>query len=71
MECLSYKFKRLLKEILDSEKWVIATIALKGNELIEEVKKREDIKLFKITESNRGPLLSEILKEFFENLCSS
>jgi nucleoside-triphosphatase len=62
MECYSDKFKKLLKEILDSEKWVIATIALKGSELIAEIKEREDIKLFEMTKSNRDFLLSEILK---------
>ena len=61
MECYSDKFKKLLKEILDSEKWVIATIARKGSGLIAEVKKRKDIKLFEMTSSNRDSLLSEIL----------
>jgi nucleoside-triphosphatase len=63
MECLSDQFKELLKELLDSEKRVIATIALKGSGLIEEIKKRQDIKLFEITKSNRDALLSDILKE--------
>jgi nucleoside-triphosphatase len=63
MECLSDQFKKLLKEILDSEKWVIATIALKGSGLIQEVKEREDVKLFEITKKNRDSLFSEILKE--------
>ena len=63
MECLSEKFKKILNDILDSEKWVIATIALKGSELIAEIKKREDIKLFEMTKSNRDSLFSEILKE--------
>jgi nucleoside-triphosphatase len=63
MECLSDKFERILKEILDSGKWVIATIALKGSGLITEVKKRQDVKLFEITQSNRDVLFSEILKE--------
>ena len=61
MECLSDKFKRFLKEILDSEKWVIATIALKGSGLIADIKKRQDVKLFEITKSNRDSLLREIL----------
>ena len=43
MECYSDKFKKLLKEILDSEKWVIATIALKGSGLIAEIKEKERI----------------------------
>ena len=63
MECLSDKFEKILKKILDSEKWVIATIALKGSGLIAGVKQRQDIKLFEITLSNRDVLFSEILKE--------
>lgn len=63
MECLSDQFKNLLKEILDSAKWVIATIALKGNGLIAEVKERKDVQCFEITKRNRDPLFSEILKE--------
>ena len=60
MECLSLRFQKLLKEILDSEKWVIATIALKGSGLIPEVKERKDVKLFEITIKNRDSLLKEI-----------
>ena len=63
MECLSDKFEKILKKILDSEKWVIATIALKGSGLIAGVKQRQDIKLFEITQNNRDVLFSEILKE--------
>jgi nucleoside-triphosphatase len=62
MECLSDKFDRILEEILNSEKWVIATIALKGSGRITEVKLRRDIKLFEMTLSNRDGLFSEILK---------
>ena len=64
MECLSDQFKRLLKEILDSEKWVITTIALKGSGLIAEVKERNDVRLFEITKKNRDSLFSEILSHF-------
>jgi len=63
MECFSDKFRNLIKEILDSDKLVIATIALKGTGIISDIKKRDDIKLFEITQSNRNSLLSEILKE--------
>ncbi len=63
MECLSSQFKKLLEEILNSEKWVIATIALKGSGPIERVKKRQDVRLFEITQKNRDALFSEILKE--------
>jgi nucleoside-triphosphatase len=63
MECLSDQFKRLLEEILDSGKWVIATIPLKGSGLIAETKGRKDVKLFEITKKNRDSLFPEILKE--------
>ena len=63
MECYSDQFKNLLKEIFDSEKWVIATIALKGSGMIEESKKRKDVKLFEITQRNRNSLLPDILNE--------
>lgn len=63
MECFSDKFRKLIKELLDSEKFVIATIALKGGGEISEIKKRDDIKLFEITHGNRDSLLSEILKK--------
>jgi nucleoside-triphosphatase len=63
MECFSDQFKNLLKEILDSEKWAIATIALKGSGIIEEIKKRKDVKLFEITQKNRDSLLPDILSE--------
>jgi nucleoside-triphosphatase len=65
MECFSEKFKKVLKEMLDSEKWLIATIAMKGSGLIAEIKRRGDINLFTITQGNRNSLLSEILKEVY------
>jgi len=46
---------------LDSEKWVIATMALKGSELVSEIKEREDVRLLEMTKSNRDSLFSEIL----------
>ena len=63
MECFSNRFKKLVEEILDSEKWVIATIALKGSGLIEKIRKRQDVRFFGITQKNRDSLFSKILKE--------
>jgi archaemetzincin len=63
MECFSEKFKKLLGKILDSQKWVIATIALKGSGFIAETKGREDVKLFEVTKKNRDLLFSDILKD--------
>lgn len=63
MECFSERFKECLIECLNSEKWVLATIAKKGSGIIGEVKKRKDVKLFEITQRNRNSLFSEILNE--------
>lgn len=63
MECFSGKFKILLKGILDSEKFVIATIAIKGSGIISDIKTRDGVMLFEMTQSNRDYILSEILRE--------
>ena len=63
MECFSEQFKECLTECLDSEKWVLATIALKGSGFIEEVKRRHDVTLFEMTQRNRNSLLPDILRE--------
>jgi nucleoside-triphosphatase len=61
MECLSSKFSRLMKDVLSSDKILITTIALRGGGLIEEIKKRDDVKSFGVTQSNRESLIREIL----------
>ena len=63
MECFSARFRKVLLELLDSRRWVIATIALKGGGIIEEIKRRQDIRLFEINLENRESLVTEILKE--------
>jgi len=62
MECLSQRFKTVVRTVLDSGKAVIATIALKGSGFIAEVKGREDAMLFEMTLENRDPLAEEILR---------
>jgi nucleoside-triphosphatase len=63
MECLSEKFRLLVKDILDSDKLLVATIALKGSGMIADVKKRDDVKLFQMNMENREYLVLEILKD--------
>ncbi|MBI5748281.1 MAG: NTPase [Nitrospinae bacterium] len=62
MECLSDKFKNLVRQIFDSDKLLIATIALKGEGFVADLKNRGDIKIFDMTYGNRDSLLLEILK---------
>lgn len=61
MECISDKFNRLLKRILEQERPVIAAVSGKGKGVIEEIKKRTDIELYVMTENNRNSLLPEIV----------
>jgi nucleoside-triphosphatase len=60
MECFSDRFKKLILDLLDSEKGVIATIAMKGGGMIEKVKRRPDVKIFEITRDSRDRLASLI-----------
>jgi nucleoside-triphosphatase len=62
MECISDKFNKLLKTVLEQERPVIAAISRKGGGIIEEIKKRTDVELFVMTQNNRNSLLPEILK---------
>ncbi|MCX8116595.1 MAG: NTPase [Desulfobacterota bacterium] len=64
MECLSEKFKRIVSRLLDSEKRLIATIAMKGGGFIAGIKARKDVRIFEITPKNRNSALGEILQAF-------
>jgi nucleoside-triphosphatase len=63
MECLSRRFQRLVKEILESDRLLIATIAQHGGGLIAEVKRREDVRIYTLTGQNRDRMLETILAE--------
>jgi len=60
MECFSNKFKKLVEVLLDSEKPLIASIALRGEGFIARIKKHPDTKLFELTKGNRNILQDEI-----------
>jgi nucleoside-triphosphatase len=66
MECFSGKFRSLVRDILGSDKLLVATIALKGSGMIAEIKKRDDVRLFQVTLENRDFLVSEILKDIMD-----
>jgi nucleoside-triphosphatase len=63
MECFSELFRHLLKQVLDSDKTVLATIALKGDGFIEGIKKRADVQLVELVEGRREILKEEIVRE--------
>lgn len=61
MECLSQVFVNMISKIMDSEKMVIAVVALKGGGLIETVKRQPGVVLFEVTLNNRSILPGQIL----------
>lgn len=60
MELFSKRFQKIVCNALSSEKQVLATIALKGNEFIQEIKQRPNINLLKVTHDNRNRLIEEL-----------
>ncbi len=62
MECLSAKFRELVLDLLDSPVLTVATIALRGEGIIERVKQRPDVRLIEVTRENRDSIPGEIEK---------
>ena len=54
MECFSPVFRKIIREIMDSKKLLIATISLKGSGFIAEIKRRDDVDLYTLKEDNRN-----------------
>jgi nucleoside-triphosphatase len=60
MECHSKIFREMIASLLDSDKPLVATIALKGEALISQIKERPDVQVIEITAANRKYLALEI-----------
>ena len=61
MECFSQRFRDDLTALLNSPKMLIATIALKGEGFITQVKDRPDCRLVMVTRANRNQLVGELM----------
>lgn len=70
MECFSTEFQHIIQKALESDKILIATIALKGKGLIAKIKQRSDIFLFEITRRNHDTTISQVLRRLNESLRS-
>ncbi len=68
MECFSRRFIEEVTALLNSPKMLIATIALKGEGFIRQVKDRPDCRLIMVTRENRDRLLSELAAELESSL---
>jgi nucleoside-triphosphatase len=62
MECFSDAFVRRINELLDSDRILVATVAIKGAGLIAEVKRRPDVELWTITHANRDGMPEKVLR---------
>lgn len=56
MELLSNRFRSLVRDVLNSDKQLLATIALEEGGFIREIKQRSDIHLLEVTRDNRDRL---------------
>jgi nucleoside-triphosphatase len=68
MECLSKKFRDMIELLLAENKFLIATIASRGDRFIEKVKTHSKVELFDLTEANRNEMperIIEIIEEHF------
>ena len=63
IELFSNRFRTLVCDALNSDKQVLASIPIKGNEFIREIKQRVDTHLFEVTHGNRDHLLEKIVEE--------
>ena len=63
MECMSARFRQVIDEILSSDTPCIATIAMKGDRFIEEIRQREDATLFIMTPENRDVLALSVIEQ--------
>ena len=62
MELFSNRFRNLVRDALNADRQVLATIALKGNDFIREIKQRLDIHLLEVTHANRDRLPEAIVE---------
>ena len=62
MELFSNRFRNLVCDALNSDKQVLATIPLKGNDFIRGIKQRIDIHQLEVTHANRNRLPEAILE---------
>ena len=63
MECFSLPFRRALLYVLSSENQLIGSIAIKGDNFIQNIKKRSDVLIIPISKSNRDSALELLLEK--------
>lgn len=62
MECFSAKFCTAMRNLLDSGQPLLATVALRGSGFIAQVKAREDVEIWAVTNANRDEMPHQIVR---------
>jgi nucleoside-triphosphatase len=60
MECFSARFRQLVVAAMDSDRAVLATVALRGDRFVEGLKARPDVTLLHVTRQNRDELVDKV-----------
>ena len=64
MECFSRRFVDLVRELLGKRPPVLASVAIKGGGLIQEVKQWRDAEVIKVVAGNRDELVETLFERF-------
>jgi nucleoside-triphosphatase len=68
MECFSRRFTEDITALLNQPKLLVATVALKGDGFMQEVKDRPDCRLVTVTRENRDRLVHDLVAEVHSRL---
>lgn len=71
MECFSIAFVEAVRHLLAADRVIVASVALKGGGLIEEVKRLPGVALREVTAQNRDRLPPEVIQWANERLMHS
>ena len=61
MECLSRRFVEAMRRVLASTKPVVATVGQRGGGFIAEVKRRDDVTVWTVSQANRDELPARVV----------
>jgi nucleoside-triphosphatase len=61
MECLSARFVKAMRVLMDTGRFMVATISRKGGGFIVEVKARPDVVLWEVTQANRDTMPERVV----------
>jgi nucleoside-triphosphatase len=67
MECLSSRFREEITRIIDSDRMILATIPVRGDQFIDSIRKRDDVLVIEINRGNRDELPKK-LASLFNNI---